>query len=216
MIKAVVFDLDDTLFPESSFRDSGFNFIAKYLQEKGIKITVHDIETAYAVHPHKTFDTLVANHGIPYSASDLVERYRTHAAELEFYPEALETLQKIKHTYALGLISDGPAAMQRNKVKSLDIQKFFKHMIFSDEKGTSKPDVALFEEMKKELHASEGEIMYIADNELKDFIGARKAGFITVKYNSGGVYKDASLGEEYKADFEIKKHSEIFNLLNQM
>ena len=74
----------------------------------------------------------------------------------------------------------------------------------------------IFEEMKEQLHCSAGEIVYVGDNERKDFIGARAAGYITVKYRSGGVYKNHKGAKEYKADYEIDTQEEIFPLLEKL
>ena len=213
MIKAVVYDLDDTLFPEASFRESGFRFIAAYVQKNGFRISEKDIRAAYAEHPKKTFDMLVERYTLPFAASDLVDLYRTHPPRIQPYRGVREILEKLKKKYALGLITDHHAGMQRNKVAALALAAYFTRIIYSEDRGTSKPDPALFEEMKEYMRCKAGEIVYVGDNEQKDFVGARAAGYITVKYRSGGVYKDVVGSVEQKADYEIDDHAGIFQLL---
>ncbi len=213
MIKAIVYDLDDTLFPEESFRTSGFQFVADYLTGGGFPTTRQDIEAVYAAFPRTCFDELVRTRGLPFTAGELVTLFKEHEPTINPYPEVVSVLEELKKTYQLGIITDYHHKTQQNKVEALNIKHYFSHVLFTDAMGTKKPDTAPFEKMKELMGCKEGEIVYVGDNEQKDFIGARAAGYHTIRYKSHGVYKDVALEAAYKADFEIENHKDLFSVL---
>lgn len=217
MIKAVIFDLDDTLFPEAAFQKSGRRFIASYLTRQGFPVSEKEIEMVYADHPRDCFDELIKIYQLPIEVKELVRLFREHSPDIQTYPGVMEVLEKLKGKYQLGILTDYYHATQQHKIQALGIEHYFSHIIYTDRMGTSKPDTAPFEEMKRRMHCGPREIMYVGDNEQKDFIGARHAGYYTVKYEAHGVYKDQHVDDPmYRAEFEIQNHSELLTILHTL
>ncbi len=215
MIKAIVFDLDDTLYPEKAFQESGFAAVSRHLKEIGFLIEPREISNAYKKHNKNCFDALILKYKLPVDVSYLVSFYRNHYPNINVYPGVHRVLSRLKEKYALGMITDYFCQSQMNKIEALGLSKYFNAVIYTDQLDAPKPLGKSFLAIKNKLDVEDNAIMYIGDNEAKDFIGARSSGFITVRYNNArGFYSKIRLEKKYRADFEITNHSQIFSILN--
>ncbi|MBQ7583614.1 MAG: HAD hydrolase-like protein [Lachnospiraceae bacterium] len=124
-IKAVIFDLDDTLTSEYEYVASGYRFVSKLLTER-LGHTSEEIEArlwelSKESYSH-VFNRLFDSYGISYTEDELsrlITEYREHPPALKFYPDAEETLAALKDRGILtGIISDGDPERQRNKLRS--------------------------------------------------------------------------------------------------
>ena len=92
---------------------------------------------------------------------------------------AAEVLQNLCGKYKLGVISDAifsPGRALRRLLGYYDIRKFFDAFVFSDEIGSAKPDVRVFEAAAGDLGVEPGEIVHIGDREPKDIEGPHAIG----------------------------------------
>ena len=89
----------------------------------------------------------------------------------------------------MGIITDGTATVQHNKVKTLDLDKLFDVIICTEDIGIEycKPSVVPFEIMLKLLDTEPHDAVYIGDNVLKDFFGPNTIGMKTVNVTRAGV-----------------------------
>jgi putative hydrolase of the HAD superfamily len=92
-------------------------------------------------------------------------------------------LSELRSKYTLALITDGFLPAQQLKVKSLGIEEFFECIVYTEQLGRKfwKPSPAGFETIIQILNIKPGNMVYIADNEKKDFIAPNKLGFFTVQ-----------------------------------
>ena len=100
-IKAIVFDLDDTLFLENLFRRSGFNFIAKKLNRAGISVTSKKIFQMSKQYPKTLFNEIVFRYHLSYSPEDLLGWYRNHPPKIRAYPGVKLLLKRLKREYKI-------------------------------------------------------------------------------------------------------------------
>lgn len=221
MIRAILFDLDDTLYDEMQFVKGGFKAVSSYISKNNnidqnavYPLLLDVLEKHGRGH---TFDIALKKLGL-YSEKlipKLVEVYRTHKPNLSLYPEVRAVFSALrKQGYKLGLITDGNIEVQRNKVEALKLKDFFDCMIFSDEYGIEKqkPNHFPYQKAVEELKVSASETIYVGDNPYKDFVNAKKLGMYTVRILRG-QYKSIRLGEEYEADAQIRSLEEIFNAI---
>lgn len=195
--QAIVFDLDDTLYPESEFvlsgfravaewaekhlgieRDNGYNYLRK-LYEDGVR---GDTFNRWLVAHGRLDATLLAQ---------LVKVYRQHTPRLMPFTDALMLLQRLHGRFRLGLLSDGYLDVQRGKLAALNLAHYFDAIVFSDEWGRQawKPSVIPFQVVLHRLELPPASVIYVADNPLKDFLGARQVGMFTVRIQRpGGEY----------------------------
>ena len=114
-----------------------------------------------------TFDIIKDKYEFPFSISDIVKMYRNHYPILYLPEESKKILNFLKSKkIKMGLITDGRSISQRNKIKSLDISKYFDKIIISEEVGHSKPSLNIF----RKFNNTSYDYVYVADNTKKIFI----------------------------------------------
>lgn len=215
MIKAVIFDLDDTLYPESGYIKSGFLSVGKHT---GIENAAKTMEELFEKSHEGVFDRFSDICGKNIDPKELHNIYINHFPEISLYDDSLDCLERLKKAgYKLGLITDGRPVQQNNKIDALCIRDYFDAVILSDGFGTEyrKPHIKPFEEMKNKLGAKYGEMIYIGDNPAKDFFISALTDTKTVQilrrgFYGGAYYKDAA------PDFVIGNLYEIENIISEI
>jgi len=196
-LQAVIFDLDDTLYPEQDYVLSGFRAVATWAHEHlGIPTPLGFTELRKLFEEGvrgNTFNRWLESHGLAPDdwIPQLVQVYREHNPQIAPYPEVPGLLQRLRRRYCLGLVTDGYLEVQKKKLASLGITSFFDALVFSGEWGHEawKPSPRPFEVILERLNVTGPEAVYVADNPTKDFIGARQAGMWTVRVRyPGGLY----------------------------
>lgn len=192
MIKAVIFDLDDTLIDEYHFAFSAFKEIAQTLAIE-FELTNNQVFNAlvdvYKQSKIQVFNRfyLTKNKEITQERLNrLIEIYRNHNP-IEYKLDTLTqtTLVKLKHQgVLLGIITDGYQKNQRNKIKAAHLDNLFDHIIVTDEMGREfwKPHEIAYQKMKEAFNLSFEEMVYIGDNIQKDFIAPQKLNMMSIYY----------------------------------
>lgn len=188
-LQAIVFDLDDTLYPEHAYVQSGFRAVAAWAERQfGVPSESGSAMLqglfAFGVRGD-TFNRWLESWGLlsDEHLSQAVQVYREHRPVISPYPEVNELLPRLHNGYRLGLVSDGYLEVQRNKWTSLGLGAYFDSVVFSDELGRDawKPSPQPFLALLKKLCVSGEQAVYVADNPRKDFLGARSAGMRTIR-----------------------------------
>lgn len=223
MIKAVVFDLDDTLISEHEYVRSGFKVVAKVLSEK-YKLLQEDVflklMNLFQENPDNVFNRILDFYQVDYIVDDikeLINIYRNHLPEISLYSDAKLILDQLsERNLKLGMITDGYKQTQRNKLKSLKISHYFDSIIITDELGREfwKPHAKSYELMREALEVDFNEMVYIGDNLSKDFITAKKLGIKTIHIQRDeGIYRNLKYSIEYEADKVINSLQELLCIL---
>jgi putative hydrolase of the HAD superfamily len=193
----IVFDLDDTLYPEADFVRSGFTAVDGELQNRGIRGFAPLANSLFQQGARgKIFDLALAELATsvpPALIAELVQVYRAHLPQLSLFPDARWALDYYAARTKVALLTDGYAATQRNKVAGLGLQNVFAAKLFTDDLGPKgwKPSVVPFLELAAMLEMSESMelLVYVADNPIKDFIAPNQLGWKTVRIKRpGGEY----------------------------
>ncbi|MCY6959582.1 HAD family hydrolase [Clostridium brassicae] len=223
MIKVVVFDLDDTLYNEKDFVFGAFKEVAIYLSKKyGISANILYEDMLSILHKEgrgKIFNIICDNYNINEDIKALVQVYRNSKPKLNLYEDSIEILNKLRCKYKLGLITDGLAYVQWNKIKILDLEKHFDNIIVTDELGREywKPHIMPFQNMADKFKVSPKECIYIGDNPSKDFFGAKKIGYKTIRIiRQEGDHIKARLDKNYEADYDISSLDELIPIIQDI
>ena len=226
MIKALLFDLDDTLYPEKEFAYSGFkaasHAVAGRLHISESSLYHKLVEIFEKGIRGKVFDVALLEIGVsPLKEliSEMVDIYRAHIPEIEVYPDVLTFLPHFRERYKLGLITDGYAEVQRRKVEALGIKYLFDMLLFTDDFSQEnwKPSSLPYQLALKKLCISPKEAIYIGDNPYKDFIGAKELGLITVRLRrEGAEYEKVRLDSFSEADIESRTLEELNRVLTKL
>lgn len=225
-IKALLFDLDDTLYDEKQFVKSGFIEVAEFVEDK-LKI---DKDFFYKIlidifnggSRGNIFNlalekvNIVSDEDIILS---MVKIYREHNPKIRLAKDVKSLLIRLRGIYSLGIITDGYFEVQKKKVQALKLEELFDFIIYMDEYGREywKPNVFGYKLVLERFQILPGEAIYIADNPYKDFIGDKKIGISTVRViNQNREYSNVKLNKEYEVDYEIKELHEILELLKKL
>jgi putative hydrolase of the HAD superfamily len=186
---AVIFDLDDTLYPERDYVLSGFRAVARHCcSELGISAdqAFAELRTLFAQGVRAdTFNRWLAMHGRTEAplVPRLIEVYRQHQPAIQPFPEIPALLAELRPRYRIGLLSDGYLGVQQQKFAALGCGGYFDAVVFSDTWGRSawKPSAVPYEAAIRLLAVPSGAAVYVADNPRKDFLGARRSGMRSIR-----------------------------------
>jgi putative hydrolase of the HAD superfamily len=225
-IKALLFDLDDTLYDEKQFVKSGFIKVAEFIEDKFetdkdffYKILI-DIFNGGS--RGNIFNIALEKANVAYEENiirTMVKIYREHNPKIKLAENVKSLLIKLKGIYSLGIITDGYYKVQKKKVQTLRLEELFDSIIYTDKYGREywKPNVFSYKLALERFQIVPGETVYIGDNPYKDFIGAKKIGITTVRViNQNREYSNVRLNKEYEADYEIGELQEITNILKAL
>jgi len=227
MIKAVVFDLDDTLYDEIDYCRSGFRAVAAYLTERTGHSQSQPFFESFRKHfksgeRTRIFNISLEELGISFDnqlIKELVEVYRTHQPDIHLPSESREILDTLQKKYTLAMLTDGFLPAQRLKVKALGIEDYFKCIIYTEELGRDawKPSTAGFEKLISVLNIPAEHTAYIADNLKKDFIAPNKLGMLTIQLiRPLRVHTEISKDPQSQPDKVIKNINELPLLLETL
>jgi putative hydrolase of the HAD superfamily len=183
MIQALIFDLDDTLYREKDFLESGYRAVARHIADNygcDFEFTVAIMmETLNADGRRAVLEVLqkrILDASVPLDA--LVGIYRRHTPQIQLYPGYLELLQELASSYRMGIITDGLPEVQDRKVQALGLKGIMDKIIYTWEYGIEKgkPHPLSFSMMLDFLEAKPETALFIGDNPEKDCRGAHRAG----------------------------------------
>lgn len=221
MIKVIVFDMDDTLYPEEQYVKSGFKAVDIFLGNKGVRgFYAVAIELFDSGRRGKIFNDTLDILEIKYREKDilnLIEIYRNHSPQINLFSDAKLLIEELYEKYPLGLITDGYLEAQKNKVMALNLEKYFEKIVLTDELGRDnwKPSILPYEIIKRHFNVEHNELVYIGDNAAKDFITANRLGWTTIHVlRDLGEYKHQLVEPAYRAQFEIQSLLQVIDILN--
>lgn len=176
----VVFDLDDTLYPEIDFVRSGFQHVSRLL-EPTLGRSVAEVMMQRYREKQEVLGWLSETFDLPaeFAFERLLHEYRHHHPELTLPDETCRLLDTLAALgVPLGLLTDGRSVSQRNKLAALGLEGRFTDVIISEEFGRAKPDPANFRVFEQRHPGREFAI--IADNTAKDFEVPSRLGWLTI------------------------------------
>lgn len=187
MYKVILFDLDDTLYLERDYVYSGYKVVASFLEKKynlSLKTTYLKMIDLSKESYDNVFNRLFDTYNIKVGNDEIkkiIEIYKNHIPNIDLCEDSRKILENLlKKDIKLGLITDGDSIQQRNKIKGLDIEKYFEKIIITDELAPNrefwKPNKKAFEIMIDFFKEEPKNILYVGDNLNKDPFGALEAG----------------------------------------
>jgi putative hydrolase of the HAD superfamily len=204
----LIFDLDDTLYPETTYAISGFKAVAKFIhKEFGIDEVVSleiMISTLKARRRNLAFQDLIEKLDLPRKIlSKLLSVYRNHIPQIELEPEALRVFKKYK-TFSKYLVTDGNKFVQARKIESLKLNEFMKKCFITHYYGlfASKPSTYCFEKIKNLEKAEWSDLVYVGDNPTKDFVNLNPLGVTTVRVKAGN-YSHLKVSKKFEGKYTI-------------
>jgi putative hydrolase of the HAD superfamily len=179
---AVVFDLDDTLYPERRFSLSGYAAVATTVAaETGMPA---DILYRFLVRRYRThgreglLQALCAAFALPrHEVPRLVEIIRTHGPRLRLPRVSRDVLGVLRaQGHRLGVLTNGLPSTQRGKVRALGIESLVDVVVYAEEHAPEgKPAPVCFATVLSRLGVSGARAVFVGDHPEKDIAGAAAA-----------------------------------------
>ncbi len=218
MVKYLLFDIDDTLFPSAEFsslaRKNALNAMISMGLERDYdtlsRMLAAIIEKRGPNYPNH-FNDLCAELGIAepgrYIAA-AVAAYHDTKTSIAPFPKVPPTLLRLREGgYRLFIATQGISIKQWDKLIRLRIALYFEGVFVSEELKEDKGP-AFYRKVLKSLDAKAEDCMMVGDREDTDILPARAVGMKAVRVLYG---KQAKLPT--KADFAIKDVSELMAIL---
>jgi len=187
--RAVVFDLDDTLYPYRRFVVSGFAAAAVHLHRTcGVdqRLAIRTLIGAFNG-PHRGREVQVCLETLDLPADlapALVTIVRSHRPALLLPHPSRHVLVTLRASgWRLGVLTNGPAAIQSRKVEAMRIEQYVDRVVYATEHGSGagKPEPEPFAEIARQLDVPPCHIVFVGDDEVCDVEGAARAGMLPVR-----------------------------------
>lgn len=211
MIKAVIFDLDDTLYAyEPLDQEAGKRVQDFTCQSLGIsedkykeayqfgrtetKKQLGDVGASHnrLLYFQKTLEYLRVN-PMPLSLQMYEMYWGTFLEKMQLYPGVRQFIDKLhERGIIIAVCTDLTAHIQHRKIEALGLCDNISYLITSEEAGKEKPAPEIFELCLRKLGIPAKEICYIGDSYRKDIEGAAAAGMQTVWF-----HPDQPAGQQY-------------------
>lgn len=200
MTRALLIDLDDTLYDEASYVRSGMAAVAREISRLPGGLPAAKVERLLLdelAHNGrgKVFDGVLTELGItpaPELIKGLVEAYRDHRPKISLWPGVREALGDLAQDHRLAIITDGLGLMQRRKVSALGVETLVEAVIYCWEMGWPKPDPRPYVKGMEQLAATPDRTWVIGDNPDHDMAAARAAGLKSLRVRTGRCAAQAS------------------------
>jgi len=193
VIRAVIFDLDDTLYDQRQWLDGAWHAVAARaeawdLDPDQLLRALRDVAAAGSDRGG-IIDGALAQVGAPTTpVAPLLDAFRSYApTRLEPYRGVSAALPRLAARVPLGLVSDGDPGVQLAKLAALGLAPHFTTVVLSDEYGRAhrKPDPLPFRRALATLAVDAADSVYVGDRPVKDVAGPAAIGIRAMRVRTG-------------------------------
>lgn len=174
----VVFDLDDTLYKERDYLQSGLRSVADCVRELYQRDVLQQLNQWASAPGTDIWRQLCLLLNIPVECkTEFLWLYRLHVPRLALEQCVSELLLEIKEkSIGVAILTDGRSISQRYKIQSLGLGDIPAYI--SEEFASVKPDPGRYIQIEKDHPADR--YVYVGDNPKKDFIAPNKLGWTCI------------------------------------
>ena len=230
-LKAIFFDIDDTLFSTTDFADRARRAAVDAMRRRGLRLPADhvmrelgEVIAEFSSNHEHHFDKLLLR--LPRRSFDGVNPAVLVAAgvqayhdakqrQLRPYPDVPPILGRLARTDLVrGIITAGIAVKQADKLLRLGLYDCFTPtaIFVSDQIGISKPNPKLFQRACEEVGVQPRETLYVGDHPTHDIDPANALGMVTVLVRRG---KHAPEQGRSKPAHELKDFKELLTILRK-
>jgi putative hydrolase of the HAD superfamily len=188
MYRAILFDLDDTLYDFRVYRTRRLHLALVDVLERYPQLDRDELAhaaIAEGVYIEQLPDFL-RQRGVEDAALiDVAQEVyrRGWFDDITMAEDAQQTFELLRPRYKLGLITNGPARTQRPKIERFGLAEYMDVLVVSEEVGVAKPDPAIFLLTLARLGVLPAEALFVGDSPEYDLRGAAAAGIPFVWMN---------------------------------
>jgi len=224
MIKAVVFDLDNTLVDFMKMKEMAVEGAVEAMIDAGLPLRkeeaikkIYEIYDREGIEDQKVFDKFLSETfgRIDYKilAAGIVGYRKAKEAALVLYPHVHYTLMELlKMGKRLAVISDAPKLQAWTRLAQTGLHHYFEVVVTFDDTGKRKPDPEPFIFALDKLNVRPEESIMIGDWAERDIIGAKTIGMVTVFARYGNTFDTRISG----ADYEVDDIQELLTIIKEL
>ena len=231
-LRAVLFDIDDTLFGTTEFAKLARRNAVKAMCQAGLDKPIEEVEAElaeviaeFSSNYSRHFDKLLVRLGTPLQdhatpavvvAAGVCAYHDTKFRSFDPFPDVLPLLSDLQEAGVItGIITHGWTDKQAEKLVRLGvIPHINKDAIFiSDEIGISKPNPKLYETALSSLGLNAEDVMYVGDSPAHDIAPAKSIGMLTAFARRASRWTPS--GAEQEADHVIDSFDELREILRE-
>ena len=224
MIRAVIFDLDNTLTDFVTMKDRAIEAAVGAMYDMGLPLSPEEsFGRIYAIYDQEgieyqsVFDHLLRDvYGhVPASilAAGIIAYRKARDSTLVLYPHVkLMLMELLRRGIRLAVLSDAPRLQAWQRIHHLSLQHVFEHVITFDDTGERKPAAAPFRRAMELLGLPAEQLLMVGDWPERDMRGAGALGIRTVYARYGDTKDTVRSG----ADYEIDDAIELLDVLEEI
>jgi len=221
LIKAVVFDLDNTLMDFMKMKRRSIEEAIPAMIDAGLSITqeeankvIDDIYKEQGIEYQKVFDVFLQRvlNRMDYKilSAGIVAYRRAREAALTPYPHVYSTLNKLlKMGIKMGILSDAPAKEAWLRLAQLNFHHIVDAVVTFEDTGERKPSAAPFQRVLKKLQVKPEEALMVGDWAERDIVGASNIGMKTAFAKYGDTFET----DVHNADYELADISQLIDII---
>ncbi len=218
-MKAVLFDLDNTLVDFVRFKREATKAALKAMKKAGLK-TDKDWEHLLRIYwkagidGNTAFSTFLRQEIGKVDPELLKAAIRAYLKKKEEvvkpYPNVIPTLKALKDKgLKLGIVTDAPRAKARRRLEMMGIKKYFDVIVTVDDTGMEKPNPKPFRKALDKLRVPASEVLFVGDIPLRDVKGASEVGMNTALAKYGLVEGFLEDAKKVKPDFVLEDVKDV-------
>ena len=224
MIRAIIFDLDNTLLDFVKMKQFAVKAAITAMIEAGLNVDeekayqdIFDLYVEKGWENQQVFDDYlnqtVGKVSNKILAAGIVSYRRAREATLLVYPNVNKTLiELIKMGIQLSVVSDAPSREAWMRLYYLNLHHVFDPVLTFDDTGVRKPSPKPFEMALEIMKSTPDEVLMIGDWPERDVVGAKQIGMKTIFARYGDTFGTVDSG----ADWDVNDIYELVDIVKEL
>ncbi len=224
MIKAIIFDLDNTLIDFMTMKRMAVSGAIRAMQDAGLSISktkaekvMYELYDKHGMEYQKVFQDFLKQvlGKVDYKilAHAIVGYRKIERGFMQPYPKVKSTLRQLdKKGIRLTILTDAPRMRAWLRLAELELSDYFEIVLTYEDTKVKKPSKKAFEKMLKKLKLKPEEVLMVGDSLDKDIAGANAVGMKTCYAKYGDLEKS---DKKIKADYSINNIGELLNFIEK-